>query len=66
MVTRALLTTYVVTGLGLYIKVLPVTWCYHAWGQVFKLPVPEVWRLVTNFAIIGGPSINFLFQLVWL
>lgn len=26
----------------------------------------QLWRLITNFLIIGKPSINFLFQLVWL
>lgn len=66
MVSRALLTTYVATGLGLFFKVLPTVWLYHDWRLVFKLPVPQVWRLLTNFTIIGVPSINFLFQLIWL
>ena len=66
MVTRGLLTLYVITGLLLFAQLLPVLQMYHAWGLVFKLPIPGIWRPITNFMVIGKPSINFLFQLVWL
>lgn len=43
-----------------------MTYLYHAWSAEFSLPVPQLWRLLTNFLIIGRPSINYLFNLVWL
>lgn len=39
---------------------------FHDWSMVFKLPVPEIWRLVTNFTVVDGFSLNLVFQLVWL
>ena len=66
MVTRALLTVYIATGLALYLRVLPWRHLSLSWAQVFRLPVPQVWRLATNFTVIGAPSLHFVFQLVWL
>lgn len=66
MVTRALLTCYMITGLTSLFRLLPLGIMYHSWSLIFKLPIPEIWRLFANFLFIGGPSINFLFQLVWL
>lgn len=48
------------------VEVLPLGVMYHSWRKVFSLPVPQVWRLFTNFAVCGGPNIKYLFQLVWL
>lgn len=65
-ITRTLLATFLITGLGLFLGVLPVRHLIHVWDKELSLPVPQLWRLFTNFLIIGGPSINYLFQLVWL
>lgn len=65
-ITRILLTTYLFTGLGIFLRILPVMLFVHSWKGVFRLPIPQVWRLMTNFCIVGAPSINYLFQLVWL
>lgn len=54
------------TGGLLLFGVLPVTRLYHAWSLELSLPIPELWRLLTNFLIIGRPSLNYLFNLVWL
>jgi len=66
LVCRTLLTCYLVTGGLLLFGVLPVTRLYHAWSLELSLPIPELWRLLTNFLIIGRPSLNYLFNLVWL
>ena len=112
-VTRLLLVTYLITGLGAALKVVPLAHMYHTWGLEFTLKTfPQVrrwaaegkclehrglayvlagllgcwaagcwlltasrilpplllqlWRLVTNFMFIGGPSFGFLFKLLWL
>ena len=65
-VTRSLLTVYFVVAAGLTFKLLPAGYLIHSWSYIFKLPVPQLWRLVTNFMIAGGFSINFLFQMIWL
>ncbi len=73
-VCRTLLVTYLATGLLLFLRVLPVQHLYHDWTvsllsfPPFASPAsfPGLHRLVTNFGIIGPPSINFLFNLVWL
>ncbi len=73
-VCRTLLVTYLATGLLLFLRVLPVRHLYHDWSlSLFSFPpfaspasFPGLHRLVTNFGIIGAPSINYLFNLVWL
>lgn len=64
-VCKVLLTTYLITGLASLFVTSPLLYMYHSWEFVFR-KVPQVWRLVFNFAFIGKPSINFLFNLVWL
>jgi Derlin-2/3 len=73
-VCRTLLVTYLATGLLLFLRVLPIRYLYHDWSlSLFSFPpfaspasFPGLHRLVTNFGIIGTPSINYLFNLVWL
>jgi Derlin-2/3 len=66
-VCRTLLSTYLLTGLLLLFGLLPLEYVYHAWGYVFTLgSVPQLHRLILNFAVVGRPSINYLFNLVWL
>ena len=66
MVTRTLLLCYLATGLAWFLQVLPVMQVYHTWSKELTLPIPQLWRLITNFLVVGKPSINYLFQLVWL
>ncbi len=63
-VTRTLLATYLASGLGILLGAFPTHLAYHDWG--LELRRGQLWRLATNFAVIGKPSINYLFQLVWL
>ncbi len=73
-VCRTLLVTYLVTGLLWFVRVLPVQHMYHEWPlSLLSFPpfasrasFPGLHRLVTNFSIVGTPSINYLFNLVWL
>lgn len=73
-VSRTLLTCYLITGLTWFLNVLPVHLMYHAWPlDLFSFPpfaatasVPGIHRLILNFTVIGRPSINYLFNLVWL
>ena len=70
-VCKSMLTTYLATGLMALFGILPAVYMYHDWGFIFTFPsslktIPQVWRLVSNFAVIGKPSMNFLFNLVWL
>jgi hypothetical protein len=65
-VTRSLLTIYMFTATLLFFNVFPSLYMFHSWGMVLKLPVPQVWRLVTNFTVVDGFSLNLVFQLVWL
>lgn len=64
-VSKVLLTTYLCTGLVALFDTRPLFYIYHSWDLVFR-KLPQVWRLVLNFAFIGKPSMNFLFNLVWL
>ena len=44
-VTRLLLVTYLITGLGAALKVVPLTHMYHMWGLEFTLKTfPQVRR----------------------
>ncbi|KAH7616042.1 putative Derlin-1 [Nannochloris sp. 'desiccata'] len=54
------------TATLIFLKVLPSAYMFHSWSMVFKLPVPQIWRLVTNFTVVDGFSLNLVFQLVWL
>ena len=65
-VTRSLLVCYLVTGLLGMFDLMPWRLIWHQWSKELSLPIPQVWRWVTNFLVVGTPSINHLFQLVWL
>jgi hypothetical protein len=65
-VTRTLLVCYLVTGLLGMFDLMPWRLIWHQWSKELSLPIPQVWRWVTNFLVVGTPSINYLFQLVWL
>ena len=64
-VSKVLLTTYLCTGLFALFETRPLLYIYHSWEFIFS-KLPQVWRLVLNFAFLGKPSMNFLFNLVWL
>lgn len=65
-VSKVLLTTYICTGLVALFETRHLLYIYHSWDLIFRKLPPQVWRLVLNFAFIGKPSMNFLFNLVWL
>lgn len=64
-VSKVLLTTYLITGLTALFQPAPLVYIYHSWDFIFR-KLPHVWRLVLNFAYIGKPSMNYLFNLIWL
>jgi len=61
-------------GFTAFFGVLPSQYMYHHWPvSLFSFPpfapsvsFPGLHRLLLNFTIIGVPSINFLFNLIWL
>lgn len=65
-ITRTLLATFLITGIGSLLSEGPLHQMYLQWPLILGRFPPQLWRLVLNFAFIGRPSISYLFHLVWL
>ncbi|ROW06013.1 hypothetical protein VMCG_04658 [Cytospora schulzeri] len=67
-IARTFATAVLITSIGCHMGLLPYTWFYFHYLEIFKLP-PEIWRFVTSF-FLTGPQLGivmdtyFVFQYV--
>lgn len=66
-ITKTLLVTYLASGILIAVGFFPTKLTFMSWSLVlFPRPIPQLWRLVTNFTVLGAPSLMYLFRMLWL
>ncbi|KAK7749435.1 hypothetical protein SLS53_000007 [Cytospora paraplurivora] len=57
-IARTFATAVLATSIGCHLAIIPFSWFYFHYLQIFKLP-PEIWRFATSF-FITGPGLGII------